>query len=316
LFYFAQSFGLLIVAMLIFSFGDAMRTGTHKAMIFDYLRIKNLSDRKITYYGRTRSWSQAGAALSSLIAAAIVIKFNNYNTVFIISTLPYIAGLLLIWSYPQQLDGPIKNEQGTNRYKIKSHFKQTLQILKNRSVWQTYFNLSLWQGYFKAVKDYLQPIIVLAVGGLIAINGFSEKDKSSLTIGLVYFIIYIISSMSSRYADKVANIFKTPEKTINITLVAGLIVGVLSGLLLKNNLPVAAVVFFIILYIIQNIRKTVGTGIISNKVKNNVLATGLSFQSQLDSAITAVTAIGLGWLADIFNVGIALAVTGIFFLIV
>jgi len=314
LFYFASSFALLIISMLIFSFGDAMRTGTHKAMIFDYLRIKNLSDKKITYYGHTRSWSQAGAALSSLMAAAIVIWFNNYNTVFIISTIPYVAGLLLIWSYPQELDGPIKHEQGNNKHKIKLHFKQTLQTLKNKSVWQTYFNLSLWQGYFKAVKDYLQPVIVLAAAGLITVKGLPERDKSALTIGVVYFIIYIISSLSSRHSDKVTTLFKSPEKTINITLIFGLIIGILSGLLLKNNLPASAVLFFIILYIIQNIRRTVGTGIISSKVKNNVLATGLSLQSQLDSIITAFTAISLGLLADVFSIGVALATVGVFLL--
>ena len=39
IFYFSSNYIWLISAMLFFSLGDAMRTGTHKAMIFDYLNI-------------------------------------------------------------------------------------------------------------------------------------------------------------------------------------------------------------------------------------------------------------------------------------
>jgi MFS family permease len=40
-FYISVSYGLFIVAMFCYSFGDAFRTGTHKAMIFTYLKNKN-----------------------------------------------------------------------------------------------------------------------------------------------------------------------------------------------------------------------------------------------------------------------------------
>ncbi len=70
-FYFSQNYVWLVIAMVFFSFGDAMRTGTHKAMIFDYLEINSWMSEKVTYYGHTRSWSQIGSAISSIIAAII-----------------------------------------------------------------------------------------------------------------------------------------------------------------------------------------------------------------------------------------------------
>ena len=40
-FFFAQSYWILFLAMLVFAGGEAFRTGTHKAMIFDYLHMHN-----------------------------------------------------------------------------------------------------------------------------------------------------------------------------------------------------------------------------------------------------------------------------------
>ncbi|MFW5777052.1 MAG: hypothetical protein ACOCZB_07175 [Spirochaetota bacterium] len=54
------------MAMLLFSFGEAFRTGTHKAMIFTYLRLRGFDAHGNDYYGHTRAWSQTGSAVSAL----------------------------------------------------------------------------------------------------------------------------------------------------------------------------------------------------------------------------------------------------------
>ena len=59
--------------MLLFANGEAFRSGTHKAMIIQYLKIKGLLKLKTEYYGHTRSWSQRGSAISSLIAGGLVL---------------------------------------------------------------------------------------------------------------------------------------------------------------------------------------------------------------------------------------------------
>ncbi|NOQ40234.1 MAG: MFS transporter, partial [Anaerolineales bacterium] len=70
IFYFMKDFLFLALAMVMFAFGEAFRSGTHKALIFEYLSIKGISDLKVAYYGLTRSASQFGSALNALIAAA------------------------------------------------------------------------------------------------------------------------------------------------------------------------------------------------------------------------------------------------------
>ena len=75
-------FVLLAVAMVLFGIGDAFRTGTHKAMIFSWLRAQGRESERTKVYGYTRSWSKFGSALSSVLASAFVFASGNYNWVF------------------------------------------------------------------------------------------------------------------------------------------------------------------------------------------------------------------------------------------
>ncbi|MEZ5148180.1 MAG: MFS transporter [Bacteroidales bacterium] len=83
LYFFAESYAWFIFAMIFYSLGDSFRTGTHKAMIFDYLRLNDWKDQKVFYYGHTRSYSQLGSALSSLIAALLVFFSGEYRMIFL-----------------------------------------------------------------------------------------------------------------------------------------------------------------------------------------------------------------------------------------
>ena len=58
-------------------------------MILDYLRINDLVDSKVEYYGYTRSWSKIGTAISALIAGAVVFYCGEYRHLFIISVFSY-----------------------------------------------------------------------------------------------------------------------------------------------------------------------------------------------------------------------------------
>ncbi len=80
-FYAWPGFNSYALAMAVFAIGEAFRTGTHKALILEHLRIEGIEHLKVTYYGRTRSMSQLGSALNSLIAAALVFYTGNYDAI-------------------------------------------------------------------------------------------------------------------------------------------------------------------------------------------------------------------------------------------
>ena len=66
-----EGFSIYALAMIIFAFGEAFRSGTHKALILEYLNLNNILDQKVAYYGRTRGASQLGSAFNALIAASV-----------------------------------------------------------------------------------------------------------------------------------------------------------------------------------------------------------------------------------------------------
>ena len=66
-FAFAPSVFWFAIAMVLYGVGDSFRTGTHKAMIFEWLRLQGREDERTSFYGTTRSWSKYGSALSAIL---------------------------------------------------------------------------------------------------------------------------------------------------------------------------------------------------------------------------------------------------------
>jgi len=190
LFYFADAYWLFIVSFLFYGFGDAFRQGTHKSMIIDYLRIKGWKDQKTAYYGHTRSWSQIGSAVSSLVAAVIVLITGDYQSVFLFSTIPYFLNLLMMTTYPKELDGAIVSHSTKD---VWANFRQVFRDLKTTfkkpEVLKTIGNLSLYTGFYKSVKDYLQPMLEAIALSMPLFLMLHEKQRSAILVGVVFFFI-------------------------------------------------------------------------------------------------------------------------------
>jgi MFS family permease len=101
-FYLFPNFFVYMVAMVAFAFGEAFRTGTHKAMILEYLRLNDMMDIKVDYYGATRAASQMGSAINALIAAFLVFYSGSYRIVFLASVIPYLLNLVNLSTYPKK----------------------------------------------------------------------------------------------------------------------------------------------------------------------------------------------------------------------
>lgn len=308
-YYFAQSYAAFIVAMIIYSFGDAFRTGTHKAMIFDYLKMNHWEDQKVYYYGHTRSWSQFGSAISALVAGFLVFFSGSYRMIFIYSALPYILDILLIASYPKELNGQIA---GYNKKRIPERFKDVFHdffsALINRRSLKSIANLSMFTGYYKAVKDYLQPVLQSFAISIPILIVWEEKQRTAVIIGIIYFFIYMLTSFSSRKSGSFSARFKFIFIPLNITLLGGFIFGLLSGILFEYQLIIIAVIAYIIIYLVENLRKPIGISYITENIDNRILATVLSAESQAHALVAAIVAPIIGFLADRFGVGYALAI--------
>jgi MFS family permease len=307
LFFFSNSFEFLAVAMGVFAFGDAFRTGTNKAMIISYLKQHGWEHQKVHYYGHTRSYSQLGSAISSLIAAAIVFSSGTYSIVFLCSVIPYLIDLILVASYPKSLDGTSKREQGIFfKHLLKAVYSSFIQSFKQSNSIRSILNLSIHTGYYKASKDYLQPLLVGIAITLPITLSQDENRQSAIIIGVSYFVIYLLSSMATRYSGKISERFKHPGRGMNFTGLIGYIAGGVAGFLFYLDFQYLSILPFILIFLIENLRKPIGISQITELMDKKILSTSLSVESQTNSLVAAIVAPLLGWLADSYSIGIAL----------
>ena len=305
----SQRYGMLMAATVIFAIGDVTRTGTHKAMIFDYLDRQHWTSQKVNYYGHTRSWSQAGSALSSLLAGALIFYTGRISQVFLYSVIPYALGLLLMISYPAYLDG---QAPGFSRSGLKHAFRVTLgnfwHSFTRARVFRGILNLSVYSGYYRAVKDYVQPMIQAAALSLPLLVTLKPGQKTAVLVGIIYFLIYLLSSLVARQSGRFSQRFQGLSVPLNLTLIAGLILGTLTGGFSMAGFPLLSIIIFIGIYLIQNLRLPAGIAYFTENLDKDILATTLSAESQSKSLFTAVMALMIGLLADRYEVGTAVLV--------
>jgi len=302
-FYISNDFWLFLTAFILFGIGDAFRTGTHKGIIMNYLEQNKWNDQKIHYYGHTRSWSQRGSAISALAAGLIVFYSGNYQNIFLYSIIPYVLNLLLIMSYPDELNRSLKQREQKNKIRIGTTFKSFFKNIKRPNVLKIVNMSAVHSAYLKAVKDYIQPLMVNVALLIPIMLNFEADRKNGIIIGVLYFFIYIMTSYASKFASKAA---KKNKKNISyITLLCGFVCGITCGVFYIYELWVISLIAFVGIYIIENVRKPILTGFIADNVENEVLASVISVESLLKTIMTAIIALAFGLIADNYGIGIA-----------
>ncbi len=307
-----KSFGLLALAMIFFAFGDAFRTGTHKALILEYLKINAISDLKVAYYGLTRSASQLGSALNSLIAAGLVFYTGSYRIMFLASTIPYALDLINLATYPNELDGVITRVKGKEIWsRFDSTLKGFINTMKDGNAQKMILNSASFTAAFKSTKDYLQPMISGFALSLMIFTILEETRRDAVMIGLVYFVIYLLTSVASRRAYYFSRRFKNLPRAVNITYLVGVGLLVAAGGMTILGLELIAVICFIGMFLLNNIRRPINVGIISDQISSKVMASGLSTETLLTTMFSALFAPMLGFLVDSLGLGYGISGMGL-----
>ena len=314
--YLLVDFWSLALAMILFAFGEAFRSGTHKALILEYLKINQISDLKVAYYGLTRSASQFGSAINALIAAALVFYTGNYRVMFLASTIPYALDLVNLISYPKVLDGNITRVNGKEIWtRFISTLKVFIQTLKDASILRILLNSSSFTGVFESTKDYLQPILAFFALSLLLFPNLEATRREALIIGLVYFVIYILTSLASRQAYSISKRFSCLSRAVNVTYILGVVLLLISGIMSALGFELIAVICFVGIFLLNNVRRPINIGIISEQISSNVMASGLSTETLLTTIFSALFAPLLGYLADNIGLGNGISVMGLLMLI-
>ncbi|MDT8337214.1 MAG: MFS transporter [Candidatus Izemoplasmatales bacterium] len=296
LFFIASGFGIFALAMILYGLGEAFRSGTHKSMIMSFLDYNEIGASKTRVYGQTRAMSLVGSMVMSLVAIVFVIWLPEIKYLFLISIIPFLLDMLLIASYPKYLD-----ERRHTNFSLKDFLKQNVESVKytfkDKKVSRLVFDEALYQAGYKSIKDYVQPIIIaLSISaGLVAFTNYSADENLKIYIGLIYAVIYLISSFASR------NSYKLAKKVNHFSLVNMMwFLSAGTAIVLSFFLDNLFVIFvsFIMIYIFINLRKPVMIEEIGNASDKTKRASVLSIEAQLASLLLVIFAPIIGALAD------------------
>jgi len=294
---FSRDYWHFFAAMFFFAIGEAFRTGTHKAMIFTWLRIEGRINEKTRVYGYTRSWSKIGSAVSTVLAVAFVLLTNNYRYVFFFAIVPYIAGLVNFFFYPVELEG----QPGTkvSIRDVAAHLWECMRVVFITSRLRRLMVESMsFGGVYKAVEDYLQPVVQSMALLLPIFIGWGDVRRSAVMIGVVYVILYLVSAYASRNAHRVAGYAGGEEEgsrllwKVAFVLYLGLIP------LLYFGYYYVAVIGFIALSLLLNIWRPMLLSRFDVYASEAKGATILSVQSQARSVSTMIVAPLMGAAVD------------------
>ncbi len=207
---FASEPGLLYLGMVLYGVGEAFRSGTHKAMIFAWLRSagREGEGERVRVYGYTRSWSKYGSAVSVLIAAGIVLFSDSYEWIFLAAIIPYAINVVNFMGYPVGLDEA--GDRPASLAEVMRHAGRTLSASVRRPRLRQLFLESMgFDGVFAATRDYLQPVLAALALALAATSflagDWSATQRTALLVGAVYFVLHLLSGTASRRSHRVSD---------------------------------------------------------------------------------------------------------------
>jgi MFS family permease len=297
----SRSLPLLFVAMLFFAVGEAFRSGTHKAMIFAWLRLNDRTAERVSVYGRTRSWSKFGSAISVVLAAVFVLISDDYALIFYLSSIPYLLSIVNLLGYPAELD--VASGSSVSWSGVTRHALGTLRAsLSNRRLRRLVLESMGFEGVFHSVKDYLQPALLTAASGLAVTiplaAELTSRRQVALLVAPVYCLLHLLSGVASRGSHQVVSLTGTPVAAARaLWAAAALIFGVLTaGAIL--GLTAMTICAFVMLHVLQNFWRPLLIGRLDSASDASQGATLMSVESQTRRLATMILAPCLGLAVD------------------
>ncbi len=297
IFGFSSDYWHFFIAMFFFAIGEAFRTGTHKAMIFTWLRLQVRLDEKTRVYGYTRSWSKIGSIVSTILAVLFVLLTNNYSYVFFFAIVPYIIGLLNFLSYPAELEG--RPEKSVSFKKMAIHLWECMRsAMANVNLRRLIIESISFEGVYKAVDTYLQPILKNIAIMLPIFILWGEAQRSSIIVGAVYIVIYFAAALASRNAYRLVRFAGNEESGSLMLWILNTVIYIALIPLLYFELYYIAIALFVLLAILQNIWYPILLSRFDAFATEEKGATVLSIESQAKSLSTMIFAPLIGLMVD------------------
>lgn len=290
----AGHYAWLALGMALFGVGDAFRSGTHKALIYTWLRAQGRAAERTRVYGFTRSWSKVGSAVSSLVAGGLVFFTGSYQSVFLLSVVPAALNLVNLATYPAWLDG----ERSGDRLGLQTLRAGLRDLLRRPALRRLIGQTLAVEGSYEVAKDYLQPVLQGAALVLPIGLAWSGAERTAVLSGLVYAALFFLASAASRQAHRIEARAGDADRGATWLIRASALGFAVVALALALGQAWLAIAAFTALAVVQNLWRPLHVGRFDRDGDEAFAATTLSVESQAKAGAAAVWAPLIGALVD------------------
>jgi len=287
----------LFAAMLLFAVGEAFRTGTHKAMILEWLRLEGREGEKTKTYGFTRSWSKIGSAVAVVVGAGIVLATGRFAHTFLFATIPYVLGLVNFLGYPRELEGEPRSTPSL-RNMLGHLYRAFVQAIADGRLRRVLLESMAYEGTYKVVKDYVQPVIKQMALALPVLTALALSRRTAVLVPFIYVPLYLLSGVASRKSSWLAGRFGGESHAARRLWVVTAVVFVPVALALWLGVMWLAAVGFVALAMLQNFWRPITITRVDNETEAAMGATMLSIESQAKAVGAMILAPLLGYAVD------------------
>ena len=287
----------LVAAVALYAVAEALRTGSHKAIILDYLARRNESSRATRVIGVARSFSKASSATAALAGGLILYHERAYESLFWLSIGPALAGFLLMLSYPRELDGEMRRdrEHGDSR---RTPWRDIRRLLARPGAFSLLFESVLFESQVKIIlKYYLQPFL----GQGLASFGIPVLGNGAVWIGVTEFARDQLGAASALASGRVERLVRGQRRALRYAYTALVLAAVGIGAASRALALLPGIGLLMAITMLQNLRRPIFVSAFDQVMDGRTRATSLS----LESLARTLTVAGLlpltGWCADRFG---------------
>lgn len=300
----------LAICLALFALGEALRTGSHKAIILDYLDGCGQSHLATQVIGRTRAVSKYSSAAGALLGGALLAWTRGYAEMFQLSAAASACGFVLMLTYPRGLEGEAyrgRQKQADGSFALWT--RQFLEMWRGAGFRSVIVQSVLFESQSKIVLKYFtQPFLksglasfgvpIVAPAGVMAL-----ESMGALWVGAHECVRDALGGLAARFSSRFEAWAGRPSTALNGIYSAG-VVAIFGLALCVAALPwglIPGMFAFMALTALQNLRRPILVSMLNTQMVKSQRAATLSLESFCRAAAVALLLPLFGLAADRFG---------------
>jgi len=286
----------LYVATVLFGLAEAFRTGSHKAIMLDWLDTNFESHRTTAIIGLTRSFSKYTSALAAFVGGLLLFYTREYDWLFYLSAISSASGFALMLTYPRELEGEQRREkdQGSSSRRLSLRQRVALMTIAPGMLYLFFQSILFESQTSLMLKYYLQPFLKEGLHNL----GFLIVGTGALWVGMNELVRNSLGGLGAAFSTTLEKGAGGGARALRVAYGLCFLLSIAVCICVLGGSMLLGLAIFIILTMLQNVRRPIFLSMFNQFMDKPQRATTLSIESQSRSLLIAALLPISGWAAD------------------